>query len=132
MDGASRSSEHHLVVMAPKYEQLRAWQVAHELTVAIFRETEGWPKREWYGLAAHLRKTTVSIGSNIVEGAAKRGIPEYRRFVDIALGSYNEAEYQFRLGRDLGFVAGERYEQLRARFDELGKCLYGLSKSLRR
>jgi four helix bundle protein len=116
--------------MAPRYEQLRAWQVAHEVALKVFRETEGWPKREWYGLAAHLRKTAVSIASNLVEGQAKRGRAEYRRFVDIAIGSYNEAEFQLRLARDLGYVPADRYGLLHPRFDELGKCLYGLAKSL--
>lgn len=116
--------------MAPKYEKLRAWQLAREVAISVFRETEGWPKREWYGLAAHLRKTVISIGSNIVEGQAKRGRAEYRRYVDIAIGSYNEAEFQFRLGKDLGFVPDDRFKTLQARFDELGRCLYGLAKSL--
>ena len=95
--------------MAPKYEQLRAWQLAHEVALGVCRETEEWPKREWYGLAPHLRKTVISIGSNIVEGQAKRGRAEYRRYIDIAIGSYNEAEFQLRLGKDLGFVTTERY-----------------------
>ena len=118
--------------MAPKYEQLRAWQVAHEITLVLFRETNGWPKREWYGLAAHLRKSAISIGSNLAEGSAKRGVREYRRYVDIAIGSYNEAEYQFRLGHELGFVAAADFHRIHERFDELGRCLYGLAKSLDR
>lgn len=119
-----------LFFMAPKYERLRAWQLAHAVALGVFKETEGWPKREWYGLAAHLRKTVVSIGSNIVEGQAKRGRAEYRRYVDIAIGSYNEAEFQLRLGNDLGFVTQERFETLHVTLDELGRCLYGLAKSL--
>jgi len=116
--------------MAPKYENLRAWQVAHEVALKLFHETEGWPKREWYGLAAHLRKTAISIPSNIVEGQAKRGRADYRRFIGIAIGSYTEAEYQLRLGRDLGYLTAERFSALQSRLDELGKCLYGLAKSL--
>ena len=59
--------------MPAKYEQLRAWQIAHEIALKLYRETESWPKREWYGLAAHLRKTATSIPSNLAEGSAKRG-----------------------------------------------------------
>ena len=118
--------------MAPKYEQLRAWQLAHEVTLELFKETEGWPKREWYGLAAHLRKTAISIGSNLAVGTGKRDIPGYRKYVNIAIGSYNEAEYQFRLGRDLGYVTPARFDALKQRFDELGRCLFGLMKSLNR
>ena len=104
-----RSGSTIFACMAPKYEGLRVWQVAHEVAIKLFHETEGWPKREWYGLAAHLRKTAISIPSNIVEGQAKRGRADYRRFIDIAIGSYNEAEYQLRLGRDLGYIAADRF-----------------------
>lgn len=92
--------------MPANYEQLRAWQVAHEVALLIFRETETWPKREWYGLAAHLRKTATSVPSNLAEG--------------------------FRLGRDLGYLTEDRHAAIRTRMDELGKCLYGLVKSLGR
>ena len=114
--------------MTARYEGLKAWQLAHEITIGLFKETESWPKREWYGLAAHLRKSAISIGSNLAEGSGKRGRAEYRKYIDIALGSYNEAEYQFRIGRDLGFVTPERFAPLQAKFDELGRCLYGLAK----
>ncbi len=116
--------------MPAPYEDLRAWQVAHEVTLLIFRETETWPKREWYGLAAHLRKTATSVPSNLAEGCAKRGKAEYRKFVDIAIGSYNEAEYQLRLGQELGFISVARAEGIRSRMNELGKLLYGLVRSL--
>jgi four helix bundle protein len=118
--------------MPAPYEELRAWQVAHEVTVLVFRETEGWPKREWYGLVAHIRKTVVSVPSNLAEGCGKRGNAELRKYVDIALGSYNEVEYQLRLARDLGYLEPDRHEALRPRLDELGKCLYGLVRSLGR
>lgn len=116
--------------MPANYEQLRAWQVAHEVALLVYRETEAWPKREWYGLAAHLRKTATSVPSNLAEGCGKRGKAELRKYADIALGSYNETEYQLRLGRDLGYLSEDRHSAIRTRMDELGKCLYGLVKSL--
>ena len=116
--------------MPAKYEQLRAWQIAHEIALKLYRETESWPKREWYGLAAHLRKTATSIPSNLAEGSAKRGKAEFRNYVDIAIGSYAEAEYQLRLGHELGFLPIDRHTALKLRFDELGRCLYDLVRSL--
>ncbi len=118
--------------MPANYEQLRAWQVAHEVAILVFAETNTWPRREWYGLAAHLRRSATSTPSNLAEGSAKRGSAEFRRFVDIAIGSYTETEYQLRLGRDLGYLTDERHRLLRERLDELGKCLYGLVRSLGR
>lgn len=118
--------------MPANYEKLRAWQVAHEVALLLYRETEAWPKREWYGLAAHLRKTATSIPSNLAEGAGKRGKAEFRKYTDIAIGSYNEAEYQLRLGRDLGYLPEDRHALIKGRLDELGRCLYGLVRSLGR
>ena len=118
--------------MAPRYEQLRAWQLAHAITLEVYRETELWPKREWYGLAAHVRKSATAIGSNLAEGACKHGVREYRRFVDIALGSFGETEYQLRLGHDLGYLAAEKFAALSIQLGELGKCLYGRARFLDR
>lgn len=118
--------------MSAKYEHLRAWQVAHEVALLVYQETETWPKREWYGLAAHVRKTATSVPSNLAEGCSKRGKAEFRKYVDIAIGSYNETEYQLRLGRDLDYLPEARHQVIRDRMNELGKCLYGLVRSLGR
>ena len=117
--------------MAPKYENLQAWQLAHRHVLAIFRETERWPKREWYGLSSQLRRAAVSVVSNLVEGYSKPGKPEYRRYVNIAVGSFGESEYQLRLGHELGFVADDRNAELTEIQAELGRVLHGLSRSLR-
>ena len=118
--------------MGASYEGLRAWQVAHEVALLVFKETERFPKREWFGLAAHLRRTATSVPSNLAEGSAKRGKAEMRRYTDIAIGSYAETEYQLRLANDLGYLTPETHAQLRSRMEELGKCLYGLVRSLGR
>jgi four helix bundle protein len=113
------------------YERFKAWELSHRLAVAVYRETDGWPKREWYGLAAQLRRASISVPSNIVEGSAKRGRAEFRRFVDIAIGSLAETEYQLRLSRDLQLLPDERWKVLDALISEAGKCLHGLSRSLK-
>src|SRR5688572_22369507 len=113
------------------YERFRAWEVAHQLAVAVIKETADWPKREWYGLAAQVRKASISVPSNIVEGSAKRGPAEFRRYVDISIGSLAETEYQLRLARELGFVPVERWKPLDDLCTEAGKCLHGLARSLR-
>lgn len=118
--------------MPPKCEQLRAWQIAHEVALLVFRETDSWPAAERWGLTAHVRKTATSIPSNLAEGCGKRGPAELRRFAGIAIGSYCETEYQFRLARDLGIFPPDRHSSLQARLDELGTCLYGLVRSLDR
>ena len=80
------------------YERLRAWSLGHELTLAIYRATEGWPPQERYGLTSQLRRAAASVPTTLAEGSAKRGTSEYRRFVDIALGAISEVAYLLRLG----------------------------------
>lgn len=117
--------------MPAKYESLTTWQLAHRFVLAVFRETDRWPKREWYGLASQLRRAAVSVVSNLVEGHAKTGKPEYRKHVNITVGSFAEAEYQLRLGHELGFVEASRDAELNTLQSEPGRCLHGLARSLR-
>ena len=113
------------------YERFTAWQLAHRLAIDVHHATAHWPKREWYGLAAQVRRASVSVSSNIVEGSAKRGRAEFRRSVDIAIGSLAETEYQLRVARELRFMTEEQWRTLDSLISELGKCLHGLSRSLR-
>jgi four helix bundle protein len=113
------------------YERFRAWELSHALARKVFELTAVWPKREWYGLAAQVRRASVSVPSNLVEGSAKRGRAEFRRFIDISIGSLAETEYQLRLARDLGFVGEVQWNELDGMITEAGKCLHGLARSLR-
>lgn len=117
--------------MAAHYESLRVWQFAHQLVLAVYRETERWPKREWYGLSSQVRRAALSIASNIVEGSSRRGRPEFHRFVQIALGSFGETEYQLRVGHELGLISLERYTALKKTLADAGRSLHVLARSLR-
>lgn len=113
-----------------RYESLTAWQHAHTLALAVFRATEGWPKREWYGIAAQIRKSAYSVPANIAEGAAKKSRKEFRHSLDIAIGSLDETHYGLRFASDLGFIDSPTRERLEARRVEASKCLWGLAKSV--
>ncbi len=109
------------------YERLLAWQVAHELALELFRVTDAWPARERYGLAAQLRRAALSAATNIAEGSAKRGSKEFRRFLDIALGSLAEVSYLLRFSRDYGLLTTAAWtplEELRTRVGQLTWNLY--------
>ncbi len=113
-----------------RYETLKAWQHAHEFALAVFKSTETWPKREWYGVAAQIRRSAYSVAANIAEGAAKRSRKEFRHYLDIAIGSLDETHYGLKFSVDLGYLdapTGERLEALRV---ETSKCLWGLAKSM--
>jgi four helix bundle protein len=89
--------------MAP-YERLEAWQLCHRLALSVYRATAAFPRSELYGLASQARRAAISAAANIVEGSTRRGKREFRRFLDISLGSLAELGYVLRLCRELGLL----------------------------
>src|ERR1041385_492507 len=94
------------------YEKFEAWKAAHALAMAIYQRTKGWPPEERYGLTAQVRRAAISVPVNIVEGRARLGRREFRRFLDIAWGSLAEVGYTLRLARDLGILGSAEYDEL--------------------
>jgi four helix bundle protein len=86
------------------YERFEAWKVSHELALAVYAATRGWPRSELYGLTSQLRRAALSAPTNIAEGSAKRGPAEFRRFLDYSLGSLSELAYLLRFARDGQFL----------------------------
>ena len=97
--------------MAP-YEKLRAWRECHELALAVYRATKEFPTEERYGLTSQMRRAAFSAAANIVEGSARRGPREFRRFLDIALSSLTEVGYALRFTREAGLLSDEAWSTL--------------------
>ena len=112
------------------YEKIAAWGCAHRLYVRVHRVTEAWPTREWYGLSAQVRRSAFSVAANIVEGSAKRGRKEFRRYLDIAWGSYNETRYAVHVAGELGLTDQTTSTELETLLDEAGKTLWGLIRAV--
>ena len=108
------------------YERFDAWQAAHRLALELYRVTDGWPRSERFGLTVQVRRAAVSVPANIAEGAAKRGPREFRRFLDIALGSLAELSYLLRFSRDYGLLTDESWGALEAQRDQAGRLTWGL------
>ena len=114
------------------YGRLDAWKTAHEFAVAVYRTTQSFPKSELYGLTSQIRRAAFSVPANIAEGSAKRGSTEFRRFLDVALGSFAEVSYGLVFARDVGLLPladHDRLEPLRAR---AGKLTWGLYAAIAR
>jgi four helix bundle protein len=94
------------------YRNLTVWQRAHDLTLEIYKATRAFPSQERYGLVVQMRRCSVSVPSNIAEGAGRGWGPDYGRFLRIAAGSINELDYQLLLARDLGYVTPEQHQGL--------------------
>jgi four helix bundle protein len=115
-----------------KYEQLLAWQRARELVVAVHRVTAGWPADERFGLTSQLRRASVSVTANIAEGSAKQGPREFRRFLDIAMGSLAEIGCLLTLARDLELLGEDAWMELDGKRDSTAALTWLLFKSLSR
>ncbi len=86
------------------FRDLIAWQRAMELTKLVYRATARMPAGERFGLTSQMRRSAVSIPSNIAEGYARESLDDYLRHLRIARGSHAELQTQLVLAEDLGFV----------------------------
>ncbi len=89
---------------AKTFRDLVLWQRAHQFVLAIYKTTTSFPKHETYGIVSQIRRASVSIAANIVEGFGKRTIPDKARFLNIAQGSLQEVRYYLILAEDLKYT----------------------------
>ena len=117
-------------VVGKPHERLQAWHACHALVLATYRATEAWPKREIYGLTAQTRRAAFSAAVNIAEGAAKKGVREFRRYLDISVGSLAELSYELFLARELEYLSPTEYGELEALRDHAGRLTWGLYRAV--
>jgi four helix bundle protein len=113
------------------HRKLRAFELADQLVLSIYKGTKSFPREEQFGLTSQLRRAAVSIASNIVEGCARNSQADYVRFLDMAFGSVREVEYQLTIASRLGYLPSETGQQLASQADETARVLAGLLRSLR-
>jgi four helix bundle protein len=112
------------------HEKLRAFALADEVALSIYRITRDFPKEEVYGLSSQMRRASVSVPSNIVEGCARLSLVEYRRFIEMAYGSLKELHYQFSLAERLGYINGQHALEVNLKIIETERVLGSLLQSL--
>ena len=113
------------------HRKLRAFELADELTMEVYRQTRNFPSEERFGLVSQMRRVTVSIACNIVEGCARHSQKDYVRFLDLAYGSAREVEYQVSLAARLGYLSETTALNLQRQAIETSKVLAGLIHALR-
>ncbi|MFH1745755.1 MAG: four helix bundle protein [Planctomycetota bacterium] len=112
------------------FREMRVWQKAHALTLAIYRATSTFPREEQYGITSQVRRCAASIPANLAEGRSRQTDRDFARFVGIALGSTSETDYYLLLARDLGFLSTEIYDNLAREADEVRRMLITLHARL--
>lgn len=111
------------------FKDLKVWEKSHLLALNVYRITESFPHKELYGLTSQIRRSIISVPSNIVEGFHRRSINEGVYFYRVALASLEEAKYQLLFARDFKYIDSEKYNEIVSLFDEVGKMLNGWIKS---
>ena len=114
------------------YEDVEVWRKVHALTIELYRITEGFPRREMFGLTSQIRRAEGSIGANLAEGCGRWGEVELARYVQIAMGSASELQNHLRLAEDLGFLDEPDYRPLVNAVTSIRQMLTALLQTLRR
>ena len=107
-----------------RWENLEIWKLADELAYKTYLQTRNFPKEELYGITSQLRRASLSIPTNIVEGYSRKGDRELSHFINIALGSLAETKYLLYFSNRLEFFHGPIYEELKSITEKLGKKLW--------
>jgi four helix bundle protein len=113
------------------FKKLKVWEKGHQLTLAIYKLTALFPKAELYGLTSQMRRAAASVVSNIAEGCGRGGRADFARFLQVAMGSASELEYQLLLAYDLNFIKGDDYKNLERAVVEVKRMLSALMQCLR-
>ncbi|MEK7251945.1 MAG: four helix bundle protein [Actinomycetota bacterium] len=114
------------------HRNLTVWQRASDVAESVYRLTGEFPRAEMFGLTAQMRRAAISVVSNIAEGAARGSDPEFRRFLDIAMGSAGELQAQLDISQRLGFGAPELFSLANNQVDEVKRMLASLKRTVQK
>ena len=116
--------------MASSFRDLRVWREAMELAVTTYRFTGNFPKHELYGLVQQLRRSAVSVPSNIAEGKGRHTDREFTNFLYHARGSLLELQTQTLIAQELEYLSNENTKKLLDLASKVGRSLNGLINAL--
>jgi four helix bundle protein len=113
------------------HKDLDVWKESISLVTEIYRITDKFPGKEQFGLTSQIRRSAISIPSNIAEGAARKSGNEFKQFLFIALGSGSELDTQLLISLNLNYLTKEEYDILVSKLNIISRMLQGLIKSLK-
>ncbi len=113
------------------YKKLNVYIKGHQLSLLVYKLSRGFPRDEIFGLTSQMRRCSVSVVANLVEGYGRRTANDKLQFYYISRGSLTELEYYIDLSFDLGYINSKEYEQLQKLREETGRLLSGFIKSIK-
>lgn len=111
------------------FERLDVWQQARQLVVQVYKLLEKFPKEEKYALCDQLRRSVISIPSNIAEGSGRIAKKETIHFLEIAYGSLMEMNCQLQIAVDLNYITEADFMEIKPLIFKVSKLLSGLRRS---
>lgn len=114
------------------FRDLEVWQVAHELTLAVYRVTATFPKQEIFGPTSQVRRCVASVPANIAEGWGRRSTKDYLHHLAIANGSLEESKYFLLLARDLAYLSNEDHDEVELLAQRIASMIHGLEGALKK
>lgn len=117
--------------MAGAYTELRVWKQAVDLVLEVYQITQTFPKAELYGLTNQVRRSAVSVPSNIAEGKGRSTDRDFALFLTHARGSLLELETRLLIASKLGYITGEKSEFLTGKTQQLAKTINALLNTIR-
>ena len=113
------------------FKDLKVWEKAHLFTLSIYNVTKSFPREEIYSLTNQLRRAASSIPANIAEGCGKNSKADLANFLNISLGSANEAEYFLILSKDLNYLPLLLFNELDDTINQIKAILISLIQKVR-
>jgi len=110
------------------FKDLKTWQAAYDLAIAVYRQCESFPRHEQYGLTSQMTRAAVSVCSNIAEGFGRRKSNDKGQFYTVANGSLTELENQLMIARGVGYINSAQYLDLARRCGLTHRMLNALQK----
>ena len=117
--------------MAYAFENMKAWQEARKLVGEVYRLLENFPKFENYALCDQIRRSIISVPSNLAEGSGRISVKEQLHFYEIAYGSLMESYNQLIIAMDLEYISKENLNRIEPQIDAVARMLNGLRFSLK-
>ena len=112
------------------YKELKIWKKSMDLVQNVFQLTASFPNSEKYGLIDRIKRRSISVPSNIAEGAGRTTNKDFSRFLSISRGSLNELNTQLIISCRLNFIENDQLNELEIKINEIQKMIYKFNQGL--